>query len=618
MGGKEESKPLFLRLTKEIAENFQPEPFEKAIPKDQIKNVDSAFRKASEASDVGKFDKIALSAISDACSIYQKSEIGEPPFGPMIILEGKRSADVEDFREYQEAISIISRKLQNLFARARLSDIAWLLNKSDVEASKTAVEAYLEMTTALWNGTTFPERRGDLSIASIEALNFLGRALSITRKTGWEKKLAKKVRALTIRVRRACLRSYLDGFSLSYVKLDRDFGISDPKNLIRDIQTAVERHKAKATDPFLKADALAIMISIAEKTKNADLATSLKHRRADLFEEAGRAVIENGSSAMIAAMHFIHAIDALHSVANAKERRMNLKKSLESVQTEIPNEFSKFETKWDLREYAGRGIFEIQSTDTLDKALEKFAFLSDLPSSEKLNDDARESVKQYPFQRLFSTAHLDRTGRTRHVSDSLDLKSNPSTESFLGVIQQGEHCRRITVGCGIAEAARQEIWSKYKPSLAEIISYFERSPFVPPHQIQTISSGFLDFLRGDFRNAVVTAILAIEAIFRRALSVHGHQVSSRNDTDGTQKYLSLNEIIKQKKAEIIAIFGENIVYDIERLMTSRPGPTLRHDLAHGEFSDFQEYSSDAKYACWAVYRLCIIGTLIVDWRDGSQ
>ena len=55
-----------------------------------------------------------------------------------------------------------------------------------------------------------------------------------------------------------------------------------------------------------------------------------------------------------------------------------------------------------------------------------------------------------------------------------------------------------------------------------------------------------------------------------------------------------------------AILSNAIVADIERVFLKKPGPALRHGVAHGLLHDGSTYSADAIYACWLMYRLCCL------------
>lgn len=46
--------------------------------------------------------------------------------------------------------------------------------------------------------------------------------------------------------------------------------------------------------------------------------------------------------------------------------------------------------------------------------------------------------------------------------------------------------------------------------------------------------------------------------------------------------------------------------DLDRVFLARSGPGLRHAVAHGTIGDATPYSADGYYACWLIYRLCLL------------
>jgi hypothetical protein len=60
------------------------------------------------------------------------------------------------------------------------------------------------------------------------------------------------------------------------------------------------------------------------------------------------------------------------------------------------------------------------------------------------------------------------------------------------------------------------------------------------------------------------------------------------------------------RAELDSALTPAIAADLERVFLSRPGPHLRHALAHGLLHDGDPYGADAIYGCWLIFRLCLI------------
>ncbi len=60
--------------------------------------------------------------------------------------------------------------------------------------------------------------------------------------------------------------------------------------------------------------------------------------------------------------------------------------------------------------------------------------------------------------------------------------------------------------------------------------------------------------------------------------------------------------------------GEPLLDELNRIFNLQPGPTLRHDVAHGPLSEGQCCSADVIYACWLLYRVCCL-PLLTRWDE---
>lgn len=67
------------------------------------------------------------------------------------------------------------------------------------------------------------------------------------------------------------------------------------------------------------------------------------------------------------------------------------------------------------------------------------------------------------------------------------------------------------------------------------------------------------------------------------------------------------------RPELEAIFTKPIVDDIDRVFLAKPGPYLRHAVAHGLLHDGGPYGTDAIYGCWLIFRLCLLP--LVPYRE---
>ena len=65
-------------------------------------------------------------------------------------------------------------------------------------------------------------------------------------------------------------------------------------------------------------------------------------------------------------------------------------------------------------------------------------------------------------------------------------------------------------------------------------------------------------------------------------------------------------MLEKLRPELIVIFGDRMVTDIDNVFNFRGGPNLRNRVAHGLVGQWEPYSEDAIYACWLIFQLCCI------------
>ena len=99
--------------------------------------------------------------------------------------------------------------------------------------------------------------------------------------------------------------------------------------------------------------------------------------------------------------------------------------------------------------------------------------------------------------------------------------------------------------------------------------------------------------KGDFTSALYTLTPLLEASLRHFLKLNGHDVTIFDDATQTQQDRTITSLFEQMR-------------DIENVFLIRPGPHIRHDLAHGLLHDGAPYSPDAVYACWLIFQLCLL------------
>jgi hypothetical protein len=90
------------------------------------------------------------------------------------------------------------------------------------------------------------------------------------------------------------------------------------------------------------------------------------------------------------------------------------------------------------------------------------------------------------------------------------------------------------------------------------------------------------------------------------LKRNGHDVTIFDDATQTQQDRTISSLFEQMRPQLDSILTTANTADIERVFLTKPGPYLRHALAHGLLHDGDPYGADAIYACWLIFRLCLL------------
>jgi hypothetical protein len=105
-------------------------------------------------------------------------------------------------------------------------------------------------------------------------------------------------------------------------------------------------------------------------------------------------------------------------------------------------------------------------------------------------------------------------------------------------------------------------------------------------------------------------------LLRHVLTSSGHDVTTFDDASQTQEDRSITALYGQMRPELEAVFGQALIGDIENVFLRKPGPHLRHAVAHGLLHDSSPYGTDAAYGCWLIFRICLLP--IVRYRSNLE
>lgn len=535
-----------------------------------------------------------------------KPEERHEPFGPMITFaDGRRSAMPSDFRgTHVDLLAEMAKQAKNSALRARLADVCWLLDRRRGGLGSLAVAAYVETVQKADRGELkfrFEKEGGALQH---DARDYLRRALQIGQAIGWDKAETIAAREVVISLRERASEIRAPVPVLWFGALDLDFGVSDPGLVAAAIDDVLGALPAD-TSSHAVVELWRLAARAYHLAKMDDDKYRCQSEAAErLVSDADAAVARQGS-AILASHTLSAAIAQLHGIPGKKDLRLTLRHRLIDIQARIPEEMSVLSQELDLREIADKVEKVVGRVGLIDK-LFILASLAPSPGPEELVKNAVEAIRNHPLSSLFGTAHLDHEGKVIHRTQGGGFGDGTHDSAVRQQIAQSETIRRQIVAFGQIEAARQTIANHHFLSEDVFSSLLQHSPFVPPDLLATFCRGFLRFFQGDFVSAAYILTPLLENSLRYVLRSSGHDVTIFDDATQTQEDRTISSLFEQMRNELDEVFTKAITADIENVFLNKPGPYLRHSLAHGLFHDGTPYGADAIYGCWLIFRLCLL------------
>jgi hypothetical protein len=388
--------------------------------------------------------------------------------------------------------------------------------------------------------------------------------------------------------------------ALWFGHLDLDFGVSDPGEVGKGVESLIAALPA-GTDGHT----IVNLWRLATRAFYLAKSDSDQHRsQSEAAEQLVRMAAQQ-PLAMLGASMLAEAIAELHGVPGKKDRRKELRHRLVDVQAGIADEMSPFRLPVDLEEIVRQVQQHMQRQPSLRDKLFVFAVLDRSPDPARLAEAAAKSIREHPLASLFAATHHDSEGKVVHRSDGAGFGDGENESAIQRQIAEDERVRRL-VACGKIEAARQAIATDHYLSDEAFVNLLLYSAFVPKDTVATYGRGFLRFFQGDFTSGLYILTPLLENSLRHVLKSHGHDVTNFDDSTMTQQDRTISVLFEQMRQELDSIFGLAITTDIENVFLRKPGPYLRHSLAHGLLPDGAPYGADAIYGCWLLFHLCMV------------
>lgn len=555
----------------------------------------------------------ALRVIDSVCSFYFNPADKGEPYGPMARFGNERTYIPTDFTsETIAALGAFADELDNLALRARVSDVAWLLNPKSHTSAILAINSFCDCVEEIVRrnaeGDTdeIHERRWSCP-------NLLRRAFDIGRRVGWDRPEVHRAKALLQQLRVSAHETGDEGVFRLCAELDLQQGISDPAEIGR-----------LARDHSIKQEAAGNFLAAQTYLRLAENAFS----EAKLEEEAAKCLVDlseccyressGGAGSTFAKTHSLtQAIQALRQAPRKyrpAQRLQELQSELVQAQASIGDEMGTFEFTQDLSE-----LINNVKAELFDKKLSECILMLakiDLhrPYSYYL-EQARKQAEETPLASLFAASVHDDEGKV--VASTSAPSNDESDENALRV----SIARSLSLGYGLIvsggiEPTRFFISQQYHVSNELMLRLCQASPFVPDGHVAIYALGLSRFFAGAHMEAASLLVPQLENSLRYVLKQSGTDVSTMLP-NMSQEDVGFSILLGRLKPKLEAIFGEEVVFKIEMLFHDRLGTNLRNRLSHGTLTTGHFWTAETIYGCWFIFQL-VCAPLLQNWDSVSQ
>ena len=545
--------------------------------------------------------------LHDLCWFSFKPSDRAEPFGPMLVIDGKRSPIPSDYRgEQNEVLAALASGINSPALRARLADVAWLNDRRKADCGRLAVRSYIECIERLLQGEA-KLRFGDDKPWDHAALEMLRRALIIANAMGPSKSEADLAKGTVEKIREAARAQSSIRGCYRTAKLALDFGIGDAGAIGLELEAAAELTLDSGNFSLASKlyDETERAFSIARDATGVERCVA---RAADCYVAWADA---SSDSAMSESHWLQQAIAKLRNIKNTRERREGLQARLVTVQPRIRDEMNVFETEINLTDLVDHATTVVAGCSLI-RAFAEFVRLERSRDPDTLRADASKSAASAPLFAILSASVHDSEGKMIAKSPGIGLSSTPDEAAIHHLILQNESQRWHRAAQGLIEPARRVIYAEHPIEERDILPLMEISPLVPPDREMIFARAFARFFGGDFMSAIHLLFPQLENSLRFSLKEAGFDPTSIK-SDMTQQDITMSVMLEAARPNIEAIFGPAIVLELDNLFNVPGGPAIRHTTAHGLQGENAFWSGDVIYACWFVFRLCLL-PLLRDWE----
>lgn len=568
-------------------------------------NLATAYRQAA----AGSADPCArvYDFLAAICGIHLDPEARGTVWGPMMTFSDQRTLIPSDIKGAQsDVLEGVVATIRHPVLRARLADVVWSNDLRKGAVGKAAIDAYCDCIEGLLSGSlTNPYKAAGLDLMTAQRLT--QRALQIASAVGKKGALPDRLKDALRALYAAALK---DG---EHVAFSRVAKLGFDYRLLEEKQVAGDAEQIASVKPESYADAIRMVLDLAGHLYER-VGDTASHQRCAIA--AVRQLLRMRDECHQAGAKAGWVMDALLRLRHirgqeAEDLEAQLEDELRRLQRASMREMGSFEINIDQPE-AREKILEMFAAFDLPTGLKSFALLDASPKTEELKAAVLEEAKAAPLVAMISGKHVDEEGKTIVVTEGAG-DGQPPEDWFVRAIGQKESLRRAMLVANGIEPVRRMFAAAIALEERHFVPIAWQSHFIPEIKAPIYAAGFAKFFQGDFMSAAHLLIPQLEPSLRHILKARGGDPTKRRD-DATEEDRSIDGIISNHRENLEAILGQPLVDEINRLFNIKPGPALRHELAHGQLTPGECFGPDVIYACWLLYRICCL-FLVKQWDE---
>lgn len=233
-------------------------------------------------------------------------------------------------------------------------------------------------------------------------------------------------------------------------------------------------------------------------------------------------------------------------------------------------------------------------------------YLSHITSTERYRHilkSANNTLSKSVFRQFASTVLLTGDGRVAARSSAID-PSNPNDPAKNEALNS-EMAMHFSIGIGLSVESRilpalEQVLMEHRITEKMLLKLCHQSVIVPIGRERFWAKGLFFGFEGDFVSGLHLLSPQLEHVVRMSLKDNGVKTSTI-DTEGIETENGLSTLLDKSEAK--DIFDEDLLFEMQMLMSSPYGPNLRNVVAHGLIGYDEASSQSSVYLWWRMLRL---------------